>query len=299
MLVEVPNDVLFKSSLLHTTVWLILSVELLAILVAFATGGLAVGLGLVIALIVPVMAVFGSFATYFNFTVADSPDGLRTRFGLFGVRSHTVPPGRVAAVEFVEPLLWRHFGWVAVRITVAAPGPTTTPARTRRACCAGRHLGRDRAGAPAAAGVDIAAIDLRPAPPAARRRSPFQWRAPAVGWDPRVLLTRRGWLIRRTAITPHARVQSVRLTQGPWERALGLSSAHFDIVPGPVRPVALRRGNAEAADLLVAEAKRCWPRPPRTPRCAGAVLRTGVRRRRPARMGLRPARMGRRLGRWA
>ncbi|TXI55301.1 MAG: hypothetical protein E6Q57_01255 [Mycobacterium sp.] len=258
VLVVVPNGVLLKSSLLHTTVWLILAVELLAIIVAFAAGGLAVGLGLVIALIVPVMAVFGSFATYFNFTVADSPDGLRTRFGLFGVRSHTVPPGRVAAVEFVEPLLWRHFGWVAVRITVAGTGSgddsgentasMLLPVATWEVATGLVHR--------LLPGVDIAAIDLRPAPPAARRRSPFQWRALAVGWDPRVLLTRRGWLIRRTAITPHARVQSVRLTQGPWERALGLSSVHFDIVPGPVRPVALRRGNAEAADLLVAEARR-------------------------------------------
>lgn len=258
VLVEVPNGVLLKSSLLHTSVWLILAVELLALVVAFAAAGIVVGLGLVIGLIVPVIAVFGTFSTYFNFTVAESPDGLRTRFGLFGVRSHTVPPGRVAAVEFVEPLLWRRFGWVAVRITVAGNGADDDsgentasmllPVATWDVATGLVHR--------LLPGVDLPAIDLRPAPESAKRRSPFQWHALGVGWDARVIVTRRGWLIRRTAITPHARVQSVRLTKGPWERALGLSSVHFDIVPGPVRPMALHRGEREAAQLLVDEAQR-------------------------------------------
>jgi putative membrane protein len=41
-----------------------------------------------------------------------------------------------------------------------------------------------------------------------------------------------------TAIAPHSHVQSVRVTQGAWERRLGLASLHADTAPGPVNVVA-------------------------------------------------------------
>ena len=60
--------------------------------IALVTGGL------------PIIIVFAEFIKYFNFTVTQSPDGLRMKFGLAKTETRTVPPGRVQAIEIVEPL---------------------------------------------------------------------------------------------------------------------------------------------------------------------------------------------------
>jgi putative membrane protein len=52
---------------------------------------------------------------------------------------------------------------------------------------------------------------------------------------------------------PHARVQSVRLTQGPLQRRLSLATVHLDTSPGPVQPTAHHRDAADARALVDAE----------------------------------------------
>ncbi len=258
VLVQVPNPVLAKAGLLNTGAWISLLVVVATIAIAFLTGGW-VGFGLIFLLVIPVATAFGFFASYFNFTVADSPDGLRTRFGLLGVQAHTVPPGRVASIEFVEPLLWRKLKWVMVRITVAGTQSSSDEDNSGSSAMLLPVATWDVATEVVARvlpGVDVQNFPLEGVPHQARRRAPFQWRNLGLGADSRVVVTRRGWLTRRTSVTPHARVQSVRMTQGPWQRALGLASVHFDIVPGPVSPVALHRGIAEAGQVMVAEVAR-------------------------------------------
>ena len=54
---------------------------------------------------------------------------------------------------------------------------------------------------------------------------------------------------------PHAKVQSVRLSQGPWERLQGLADVHVDT--GANKTVTARLRDAEeAAELLRAQAER-------------------------------------------
>jgi len=86
--------------------------------------------------------------------------------------------------------------------------------------------------------LDIEALAWEAAPDRVRRRSPIQWRQIAVAWNGEVLATRRGRVTRRIALIRHARTQSVRVTQGPWERALDLASLHVDTTPGPVKVMA-------------------------------------------------------------
>ncbi len=50
----------------------------------------------------------------------------------------------------------------------------------------------------------------------------------------RSAVSREGLLARRIDVVPHARVQSLRLSQGPWQRMLGLADLHVDSPPGPV-----------------------------------------------------------------
>jgi putative membrane protein len=47
------------------------------------------------------------------------------------------------------------------------------------------------------------------------------------GHDEYLVVSRHGWLVRRWQLVPHARVQSVRVTQGPVSRRLGLADLEF------------------------------------------------------------------------
>ena len=47
------------------------------------------------------------------------------------------------------------------------------------------------------------------------------------GHDQYLVVSRHGWLVRRWQLVPHARVQSVRVTQGPVSRRLGLADLEF------------------------------------------------------------------------
>jgi putative membrane protein len=61
----------------------------------------------------------GRFAAEYDWTVGESPDGLRLDHGLLDRTHETVPPGRVQTVRIVEPLLWKWRGWVRVELDVA------------------------------------------------------------------------------------------------------------------------------------------------------------------------------------
>ena len=98
----------------------------------------------------------------------------------------------------------------------------------------------------------------------------------AVGWDDSVFAARSGRVTRRLTVIPHARTQSVRLTQGPWERSLDLASVHVDSTPGPVkshRPAPGRVVGADVADEQAAGAERAAVR--RTGRSGGPRGLTG------------------------
>jgi putative membrane protein len=53
-------------------------------------------------------------------------------------------------------------------------------------------------------------------------------------------------------------VQSVHLTQGPWERRLALASLRVDLAPGPVAAIGLRQDAATARVLVDRVAALAW-----------------------------------------
>ena len=55
---------------------------------------------------------------------------------------------------------------------------------------------------------------------------------------------------------PHVRTQSVRLTEGPWERTLGLASVHVDSTKGPVRITGLHLDSEFARQVAYDQADR-------------------------------------------
>lgn len=257
-LVTVPTRDLMVSLLMRSiTVGLLLVTALILVgTVLFQGWG-----GLALVLVtggVPILIVVAEFMRYFHFTVSESPDGLRLRFGLARTETRTVPPGRVQAIELVEPLLWRHWNWVRVRVNIAGVGGEGSNGQKEETLLipvASREVAMDLVHR-VLPGLDLEGLEWTPAPERSRRRAPIQWRQLAVAWDETVLATRRGRVTRRLALIPHARTQSVRVTQGPWERALDLATVHADSTPGPVTVKALHLDAGLAREVADGQAER-------------------------------------------
>lgn len=234
-LAEVPPGRLVAGLLLRSVTAGLLLATILLLVVTSITQGPA---GLVLVLItggLPILSVVTEFLANYGFHVTRTQDGLRIRRGLLSTQSRTVPPDRVHALSIVSPLLWRRWDWVRVTVTIAGvQGDEVRPDVLIPVAPREEAL---RLIAEVLPDVDVSALTFESAPRAARWRSPFAWRSLACALTPQVIATRSGRITLRTSIAPHARVQSVRVTQGPWERALGLASLHADIAPGPVEVV--------------------------------------------------------------
>lgn len=252
VLVTVPTKDLALSLILRGSTMLLLLLTAAIFVGVFLTSGFVALGAVLISGGIPVVAVLTEFARYFNFTVAEAGDGVRLRFGLLQTQAVTVPPGRVAAVDFVQPLLWRSRDWVRVRLTVAGmrqPDGDNSESVDHVLLPVAPRAVAEQIFARVLPGVDVRDIELVGVPEYVSRRSPIQWRQLAVGSNDIAFVSRRGRVVRHLTVSPHARTQSVRITQGPWERAVGVASVHLDIVPGPVRVAALHRPVAEAREL--------------------------------------------------
>ncbi|EST39018.1 hypothetical protein N566_04340 [Streptomycetaceae bacterium MP113-05] len=188
----------------------------------------------------------------FDWTVQESPDGLRIDRGLLDRVHETVPPGRIQYVRVVEPVLWRRRGWVRIELEVAGSGSergALVPVASRGD--AARVLAR------AVPGVELEEVmaSLRPVPARARWCSPFRWRGYASGVTGSLFVTRRGRLRRVTELIPHAKVQSVRYRQGPWQRRLALADVAVDHGANGWAMARLRDVE-EARALVAAQAER-------------------------------------------
>ncbi|WP_062210910.1 PH domain-containing protein [Streptomyces sp. NBRC 109706] len=210
-----------------------------------------------LAVLVPLLAAIwrgslGAFLTQYGWTVSESPDGLRLDHGLLQRDHATVPPGRVQAVRIVEPLLWRPRGWLRVELDVAGEGNERgllLPVATRATAVEllGRILPDVR--------LDETLAQVTTAPRRARWAVPV-WRVGyGHGVTDAVFVARAGRLRRVHTLVPHAKVQSVRLTQGPWEQRLGLASIHVDQGANGTATARLQDA-AYAADEVARQADR-------------------------------------------
>ena len=81
-------------------------------------------------------------------------------------------------------------------------------------------------------GVDLAALPLVPAPGRARWLAPLRQPFLRFGGTDAVVGAMDGLLTRRVVVAPLARVQSVRVVQGPLQRLLRLATVHVDTAGG-------------------------------------------------------------------
>ncbi len=259
-LLVVPTSRLLGATLLSSTVlasaagliWLIVATTVLEFHV-----GLFAGLPLLLGVVQPIWKqVVGNH----GFTLSETHEGLRTKRGLFDVQRQTVPPGRVQGLLITEPLIWRLLGWSRVDLDIAGVAGSKADGEDENEGAQLLPVGEREEVAGVLArvlpGFDMSAIDMHQAPERAKWLRPIGWRYLAYGVDDQVLVTRRGWVSRRTSIVLHHKTQSVRLQQGPLQRRLGLANVHVDTPQGPADAVALHRDQAEAAALVEAQANR-------------------------------------------
>jgi putative membrane protein len=204
------------------------------------TGGQRVGfLGIsvvVIGLIVSGVSGIVGFITrritgQFNFTLSRRPSGLRISRGLTSLTSQSVPPRRIQAVELNQSVLWRRLGWYRVEIDVLGQhlhNENDTRASTSSVLLPVADLNEVRMVlAQLWPGIDFTTVELHPAPFRARWLHPVTGPFLGLGHDEEIVVSRHGWLQRRWQVVPHARVQSVRVSQGPVSRKLGLADLQF------------------------------------------------------------------------
>ncbi|AAT89837.1 hypothetical protein ATY41_04540 [Leifsonia xyli subsp. xyli] len=196
--------------------------------------------------------VINRFTKSLRYSIAGTPDGVRVGFGFLSTSNETLPPGRVHAVEAIQPLLWRPFGWWQIRIDTAgrsrekgAAGQANTTilpvgdladiARVLSLVLPGFATDENRATILAGM-TSRGRDDFTGSPVRAAWVRPLSWRRTGYRNIDGALLLRRGFVWRSLAIVPLARLQSLELLQGPVDRALGLTAARFHTVSGPVRP---------------------------------------------------------------
>jgi putative membrane protein len=193
-----------------------------------------------------------------GFEVAEAPDGLRIRCGFASRVAETIPYGRVQAIRMLEPLWWRSLGWCRLELHLAggvAKGRNQPRAAIRRALL---PVGT-RAEAEMLLGRILAdhAITVTPPPRRAMWRAPLSYHFLAAGKNPSCAMSVGGRVCRLTEWIPMAKVQSIRYTQGPLQRALDLASVQLDVAGHRARAHWSHRSSKEANALMAVLPDEC------------------------------------------
>ena len=166
-----------------------------------------------------------------DFRLAQDADGrLILRYGLLETRSQVVPLHRLQSVGVTWPLLWRGKHWLHMRLDIAgfANPESRDGKRSDRLLPVGDLATARALFAEVMPGVDLRALPTYPPPERARWLHPFALRYLGAGLTPEVFVTRWGLLTRELSVVPYARMQSVRVVQGPIQRLLRLATVHAD-----------------------------------------------------------------------
>lgn len=208
---------------------------------------------LLIALVRPIERLYG-------FTITAADGDMIIRRGLLNVTEQRVPVARIQGLRITEPLLWRLFQGASLEVDIAGYGTTPgsfdssvlLPVGTRQAV------------------VQVAAevlpslttdMDVERPPERAQRRALFPNQY-GVGMGAVHLVTKAGVLRRFTHIVPYGKVQSLRTSQGPWQRALGLATVRIDTPGRIVNAAAIHCDEAQARALVTHIRSQALPVPP-------------------------------------
>ena len=256
-LLRMDNRRVVFATLLTAPVNVLIGIVILAMITSLLVPHGAATASIAVPALVGVLPeVFRRFNAVYDFQLAEAADGLRLSRGLLQTRTETIPFGRIQAVRWVEPLLWRHFGWVRLEVDVARQ--RGSPQREEGSSQLSRTLlpvgSREHAAwllqrvLPGA--VTVAPPGSRP-PRRAVFRAPFSYHLLAF-WDDRGrhALARTGRVRPEVVVVPLEKVQSVRFRQGPLQRWLRLATVHLDTAGRGWQARAVCRDAADAEVLM-------------------------------------------------
>lgn len=212
-----------------------------------------------------------------RYSIAATPAGVRVGFGLFSTTNETIPPGRIHAIQVSQSIIWRPFGWWQVRInkaglsleqaargsstnTVLPVGSLEDAAKVVELMLAGRIDG-SAWGPLNSALLTRDGLGFVSSPKRSFWINPLAWRRTGYALRDGLLLFRKGVIWRKLDILPLARLQSIRIEQGPLLRVLDIATATAHTVPGAIvaelpgvaREEAIRLFEATAAGIVAAQ----------------------------------------------
>lgn len=237
--------------------------------------GLATGRGGVVAAVGPALLAIGGNAVKelvgeWGFELRRDHEGVHVTRGLTELTTSSVPLHRFQALAIRQPWPWRLPAWWRIEGNVAGVGDrdddgegVLLPVGTRAEALATLTVLRPAADVEAVVtGMEGAADALAGAtayvtvPPRAAWLSPLVRERHGYAVTTDALLVRGGRLRRSVDVVPHARVQSLRLRQGPVQRLLRLATVEVLTTSGPARPAVRHLDAHEATRLLNAQVAR-------------------------------------------
>jgi putative membrane protein len=187
----------------------------------------------------------------YGFSIGLAPDGIRLRRGLLSTVSETVPLQRVQAVRKIEPLAWRLIGWCRLEVDVAGSPGKEGRTRSSQVTKALLPVGQTATSAWLLSSLlGLEAFPLTPPPARAFWKAPFSYHFLRSGTNATVVAATTGRLRKVTVWVPFAKTQSVRLVEGPLQRALGLATVCVDAAGRKAQVACRDREKAEAAALF-------------------------------------------------
>jgi putative membrane protein len=256
-LLRIDNARVAFATLLTAPVNVLIAIAVLAVVASVLVPRGAATVSIAVPALVGVgPEVFRRFNSVYDFQLAEAADGLRLSRGLLQTRTETIPFGRIQAVRWVEPLLWRPFGWVRLEVDVARQ--RSSQQREEGSSQLSRTLlpvgSREHATwllQRVLPGASVVPPPGSAAPHRAMVRAPFAYHLLAFWHDRgRHALARTGRVCPKVVVVPLEKVQSIRLRQGPAQRWLRLATVHIDTAGRGWQARAECRDAAEAEALL-------------------------------------------------
>ncbi len=231
--VQVAPITLFKGVLVSSFLpWLLFALAFLAVMLSIgegfsiaALGGIIFGIG---------GYLWTQVVNNWNFHLDKVADGLHMTRGLFTTTSQSLKADRIQAVSIHQDYLQRLTGLYRVRVTVLGFGGGESSQTSGLVLPYGTRDDVMRVLAAFWPGIQLDAIELHSQPQRARWLTPLGFRRHRWGVDDQTVVAHHGWLGHTTTLVPHRRMQSIGISQGPWQRRLNLARVSLHTTDGPV-----------------------------------------------------------------
>ncbi len=191
-----------------------------------------------------------------NYNLARKPQGIQITRGLTNLRSQSLPTDRIQGLRIAQPVTLRPFGLYRMDVDVlgyAHASDETNETTSNLLMPAGTWQQVLTVIEVIWPGTDLPSLVFQPSPPRSRWLRWFDAQHCSYGRNDSIVASTHGWLTRITELIPHARTQSVQLSQGPLQRRLRLASVEVHNCDGPVNLVLRHLNPADAREQALTQ----------------------------------------------